>query len=100
MKSRFIALLLLLAALTGCNRSPGALEGTWKSEGIVVPMTITFRPGETEAMGVIEQVAYTAEGNVVKVTYKDGIMKGSSIAFTLVDKNTATNPMYTLRRLQ
>jgi hypothetical protein len=63
-------------------------------------MTITFRPGETEAMGVIEQVAYIAEGNVVKVTYKDGMMKGSSIAFTLVDKNTATNPMYTLRRLR
>jgi hypothetical protein len=51
-------------------------------------------------MGIIEQVAYTAEGNVVKVTYKDGMMKGSSTAFTIVDKNTATNPMYTLRRVR
>jgi hypothetical protein len=63
-------------------------------------MTIAFRPGETETMGIIEQVAYTAEGNVVKVTYKDGMMKGSSTAFTIVDKNTATNPMYTLRRVR
>jgi hypothetical protein len=63
-------------------------------------MTIAFRSGETETLGVIEQVAYTTEGNVVKVTYKDGMMKGSSIAFTIVDRNTATNPMYTLRRVR
>lgn len=99
MRGRFTVTLLLLAALTGCNRSPGALEGTWKSDGIV-PMTIVFRPGETEAMGVIEQVDYATEGNVVKVTYKDGIMKGSSIAFTIIDKNTAANSMYTLHRIR
>jgi hypothetical protein len=99
MRNRFTTTLLLLVALTGCNRSPGALEGTWKSEGIM-PMTIAFRPGETEAMGVIEQVDYKTEGNVVKVIYKDGMMKGSSIAFTMVDRNIATNPMYTLRRVR
>lgn len=32
-------------------------------------MTITFRPGETEAMGVIEPVDYETKGNAVKVTY-------------------------------
>jgi hypothetical protein len=63
-------------------------------------MTITFRPGETETMGVIEQVDYATNGKVVKVTYKDGIMEGSAIAFTIVDRNTVTNPMYTLRRIQ
>lgn len=63
-------------------------------------MTITFRPGETEAMGLVEQVDYKAEGNVVRVTYKNGILKGSSMVFTLVDRNTATNAMYTLRRIQ
>jgi hypothetical protein len=99
MRGRFTATLLLLATLAGCNRSPGALEGTWKSEGIM-PMTIAFRPGETEAMGVIEQVSYVTEGNVVKVTYKDGMMKGSSIAFTIIDKNTAINPLYTLHRIR
>jgi len=51
-------------------------------------------------MGVIEQVDYATKGNVVKVTYKDGMMKGSAIAFTIVDRNTVTNPMYTLRRIQ
>lgn len=96
---RFIAALLFVGVLTACNRSPGALEGTWKSDGIV-PMTITFRPGETESMGITEPVEYTIKENVVKVTYKDGMMKGSSLAFTLVNKNTATNPMFTLRRIR
>ena len=99
MRKHTIAALLMVATLAGCNRSPGALEGTWKADGLV-PMTITFRPGETEAMGVIEQVDYATNGNVVKVTYKDGMMKGSAISFTIVDRNTVTNPMYTLRRIQ
>lgn len=99
MRNYTIAALLLVATLAGCNRSPGPLEGTWKADGLV-PMTITFRPGETEAMGVIEKVDYTTNGNVVKVTYKDGLMKGSAIAFTIVNRNTATNPMYTLRRIR
>jgi hypothetical protein len=94
-----IAALLLVTTLAGCNRSPGALEGTWKADGLV-PMTITFRPGETEAMGVIEKVDYATSGNVIKVTYKDGMMKGSAIAFTIVNPNTASNPMYTLRRIR
>lgn len=99
MRNHIIAALLLATTLAGCSRSPGPLEGTWKADGLV-PMTITFRPGETEAMGVIEQVDYATKGNVVKVTYKDGIMKGSTIAFTIVNPNTATNPMYTLRRIR
>ena len=99
MRGRFTATLLLLTALIGCSRSRGPLEGTWKSEG-TVPMTIAFRPGETETMGVIEGVDYATEGNVVKVTYKDGMMKGSSIVFTIIDKNTATNPMFMLRRIK
>lgn len=99
MRNHAIAALLIAATLAGCNRSPGALEGTWKADGLV-PMTITFRSGETEAMGVIEQVDYATNGNVVKVTYKDGMMKGSAIAFTIVNQDTATNPMYTLRRIQ
>jgi len=99
MRNHAIAALLMVATLSGCNRSPAALEGTWKADGLV-PMTITFRSGETEAMGVIEQVDYATNGNVVKVTYKDGMMKGSAIAFTIVNQDTATNPMYTLRRIQ
>ena len=99
MRNHTIAALLMVTTLAGCNRSPGALEGTWKADGLV-PMTITFRSGETEAMGVIEQVDYATNGNVVKVTYKDGMMKGTAIAFTIVNQDTAANPMYTLRRIQ
>ena len=51
-------------------------------------------------MGVIEHVDYKAEGNTVEVTFKDGLMKGASMKFVLVDRNTATNPMYTLRRVR
>ncbi|MGZ4925330.1 MAG: hypothetical protein ACXV4B_02630 [Halobacteriota archaeon] len=62
-------------------------------------MTIAFRAGETEAMGVIEHVDYSTKGNVVTVTYRDGLMKGSAIAFKMVDGDTAVNSMYTLRRI-
>jgi hypothetical protein len=91
-----IAIGMLLA---GCSDSPGPLEGTWKASD-PMPMTITFRPGETEAMGVIERVDYKAAGNSVVVTYKDGLMKGSSMKYVLVDHNTATNPMLTLHRVR
>jgi len=98
MFKKAIAALILASALVGCGRSPGALEGTWQAVGM--PMTMTFRAGETETMGIIERVSYATEGNAVKVTYTDGMMKGSSIRFTMVDHNTAQNPMYTLRRIR
>lgn len=94
-----VVIVSALVAIAGCSNSPGALEGTWKADGLV-PMTITFRPGETEAMGMIEHVSYTTSGNVVNVTYKDGMMKGSSVRFVIVDANVAKNQMYTLRRVR
>jgi hypothetical protein len=99
MKTRNAVLLATVALVAGCSGSPGPLEGTWKADGLV-PMTIAFRPGETEAMGVIEHVDYKASGNSVEVTYKDGLMKGSSIKFVIVDHDTAKNSMYTLRRVR
>ena len=63
-------------------------------------MTIIFRPGETEAMGVIEHVEYKTEGKSVEVTYKDGLMKGSSMKYLLVDRDTAKNAMFTLHRVR
>lgn len=98
MKIYLIAAVAIGMLLAGCSASPGPLEGTWTASG-PLPMTIIFRPGETEAMGVIEHVDYKAEGNTVEVTYKDGLMKGASMKFVLLDSNTATNPMYTLRRV-
>lgn len=99
MKKHLISLIAIGPLLAGCSGSPGPLEGTWKASG-PMPMTITFRPGETEALGVIEHVDYKAEGNTVEVTYKDGLMKGSSMKYLLVDHNTATNSMFTLHRVQ
>jgi hypothetical protein len=99
MKKYLIASITTGLLLAGCSGSPGPLEGTWKASG-PMPMTITFRPGETEAMGVIEHVDYKTEGNSVEVTYKDGLMKGSSMRYVIVDRNTATNPMFTLHRVR
>ncbi|MGZ5198267.1 MAG: hypothetical protein ACXWC4_00720 [Telluria sp.] len=99
MKIYPIAAAVIGLLLAGCNGSPGALEGTWMASG-PLPMKITFRTGETETMGVIEHVDYKVAGNTVQVTYKDGLMKGSSMKFVFVDSNTATNPMYTLRRVR
>lgn len=99
MKKSLTASIAIGMLLVGCNGSPGPLEGTWRASG-PMQMTIIFRPGETETMGVIEQVNYKAEGNSVQVTYKDGLMKGSSMKYVLVDRNTATNPMLTLHRVR
>jgi hypothetical protein len=83
----FVAVLLALA-LTACGgSSPGPLAGTWQSAG-PVPMKTTFRSGETESMGLIEKVDYKADGNSVIVTYKDGLMKGSSMRVQMVNATT------------
>lgn len=99
MKTHFATVVATCMLIAGCSGSPGPLEGTWKANGLI-PMTITFRPGETETLGVIEHVDYKVEGNTVQLTYKDGLMKGASMRFVLVDHDTATNPMYTLRRVR
>lgn len=80
-----LALALVLAACG--NSSPGPLQGTWRSGGFM-PMTTTFRSGETEAMGIIEKVDYQVDGQSVLVTYKDGLMKGTSVRFVVIDENT------------
>jgi hypothetical protein len=69
------------------KKSPGKLEGTWKASGIM-PIQSTFRAGEMETMGIIEKVGYKAEGDSVIVTMKDGMMKGASVRYTLVDGAT------------
>jgi hypothetical protein len=79
--NRFLSCPVLLATLllVGCSRNdPGPLTGTWKMDGLI-PMTVQFRSGEEEAMGMIEKVSYEVQGNDVIVTYKDGIAKGMGI---------------------
>lgn len=89
--------LLILAACSG--NDPGPLTGTWRMGGLI-PMTVQFRPGETETMGVIERVSYEVKGNDVLVTYTDGIAKGMSMRYTITGKDTAQTQLGTLRRVQ
>lgn len=81
--------LLLAAALVGCgNSSPGRIQGTWQARGIL-PVKVTFRDGETETEGLIEKVGYSDQGDAVLITYKDGMMKGSSVRWRMLDEETA-----------
>ncbi len=92
-----VFLLLVLTACDGGN--PGPLEGTWKMKGIV-PMTITFRSGETEALGIIEKVSYEIKNNTVLVTYENGLMKGTSMRYTIINQNTVKSSLGTLRKIR
>ena len=94
----FIALTILALLLAGCGQDPGPLSGTWQMSG-PLPMTIQFRSGETESFGMIEKVSYEVEGNDVLVTYKDGLMKGTSVRYTLVNQNTARTQLGSLQRV-
>lgn len=86
---RKFVLLAFVTILVACGGgAPGPLGGTWQSTS-GFPMTITFRNGETEALGLIEKVDYKVEGKTVFVTYKDGLMKGTSVRFSMVNPTTA-----------
>jgi len=64
------------------------------------PSIAVFRPWETEAMGMIEKVSYETEGNDVLVTYEDGLAKGTTMRYTVVDQNTVRTDLGTLHRVQ
>jgi hypothetical protein len=96
---KLLSLSIALILVAGCGRSPGPLEGQWQASGIV-PMKITFRPGETEAMGIIEKVSYSVDGNSVRVTSEDGLMKGSAMVYVMIDRNTAKAEMFGLKRIR
>jgi len=97
---RVTALTIVASALAACTGGgPGPLEGTWTMEE-PVPTKVVFRPGETEAMGMIEKVSYETEGNDVLVTYEDGLAKGTTMRYTVVDKNTVRTELGTLHRVQ
>ena len=98
MKKILITLLLVLV-LTSCGKSPGPLEGTWKMSGFM-PMTVTFRDGETEALGMIEKVSYRVEGKDVLVTYEGGIAKGTTMRYTITGPNSARTELGTLTRVR
>lgn len=64
-----------------------------------IPMTVTFRKGETEALGIIEKVTYKTEGNDVFVTYEDGMAKGTTMRYTILGPNVVRTALGTLRRV-
>jgi hypothetical protein len=93
-------LAVVVFLIVGCSRNdPGPLTGTWKMEGLI-PMTVQFRTGETEALGMIEKVSYEIQGSDVIVTYKDGIAKGTGIRYTMAGPNTARTELGTLQRIK
>lgn len=92
---------LLVLGLAACSRSdPGPLAGTWRMAG-PMQMTVQFRPGESEAMGMIEKVSYEVKGNQVIVTTESGPMKGIAARYVLTAPNTAVVPgVGTLSRIK
>ncbi|OUD14680.1 hypothetical protein TPSD3_09070 [Thioflexithrix psekupsensis] len=66
----------------------------------LMPMTVQFRKGETETMGIIEKVSYKISGNDVLVTYEDGIMKGTTMRYTIADKDTVKTELGLLQRVK
>jgi len=100
--SIFRGTLLSIAAfiLMACaGDSPGPLEGTWATTE-PIPVTVSFRSGEAEAMGRIKKVSYKMDGNEVLVTYKDGTVNGTSYLYTVVDANTIRSESGTFRRVR
>lgn len=97
---RYLALatFVFIAACTG-SRNPGPLAGTWHMSG-AIPMTVTFREGETEALGMIEKVSYEITGNDVLVTSLDGFAEGTTFRYTMTGPDTARSALGTLRRVR
>lgn len=62
-------------------------------------MVTDFRSGETETMGMIEKVGYSVNGSSVLVTYKDGVMKGTTLRFDMVNPTTAKAMGMTYRKI-
>jgi hypothetical protein len=68
--------------------------------GGVLPMTIQFRNGETEAMGMIEKVSYERSGQDVIVKYENGLMKGTAMRYTMTGPDSARTELGTLQRVR
>ncbi|MDP1611151.1 MAG: hypothetical protein Q8M11_08825 [Sulfuritalea sp.] len=97
---RFLLTVACLLSIVGCSGGdPGPLSGTWKMGGLM-PMTVKFRHGETEALGIIEKVSYEVKGNDVIVTYQDGLAKGMAMRYTVTGPNTVRTEMGVLQRIK
>ncbi len=91
---------MLSLMLVGCSgNDPGPLGGTWKMAG-PIPLTVTFRYGETESLGMIDKVSYKKEGNDVLVTYKAGFAEGTTMRYTIINPNMVRTELGTLHRIK
>lgn len=105
LRKQFLVLMLVfaVAVFSGCTRnSPGPIEGTWELTELagIMRVTMTFRPGEAESLGIIDKVTYRSEGRDVIVTYETGLSKGSAMRVTVVDENTIRTDLGTFRRVR
>ena len=96
---RLLVTTFLALCLAACGGDPGPLKGTWRMGG-VLPMTIQFRSGETEAMGMIEKVSYERSGQDVIVKYESGLMTGTAMRYTMTGPDTARSELGTLQRVR
>lgn len=95
-----IVAVIAAAVLLGCaGQDPGPLKGTWRLTG-PIPMTVHYRPGESEALGVIDKVSYQVKGNDVIVTYETGISKESAMRITMTGPNSARSEIGNLTRIK
>ena len=98
--SRSLALTALALAAVACSSAdPGALEGTWKVTD-PIPVTVTFREGEMEAMGITKKVTYQPKGHEVLVTHQEGATKGLTFSYEVVDNDTIVSESGTFHRVQ
>ncbi len=97
---RLVVAAAFALTIDACNRSanPGPLAGKWQMSG-ALPMTIIFRSGETESLGIIEKVSYRTEGSDVLVTYTDGMAKGMAMRYTMTGADSARTELGSLRRV-
>jgi hypothetical protein len=79
--------------------SPGPLEGTWTAAE-PMPITVSFRSGEVEAMGATRKASYRVSGNDVLVTYLEGANKGTTFRYTVIDADTIRSESGTFRRVR
>lgn len=96
----YLAVGMTALAVAGCGKSdPGPVAGTWRLTG-AVPMTIQYRAGESEAMGLIEKVSYEVNGSDVIVKSESGPMKGTAFRLRVTGPDTLQSELGTLRRVR
>jgi hypothetical protein len=85
------ALLLTMVILSSCSDNP--LLGTWKAKSgqnsayIACP-EITFTESMSRCGGIVEEVDYEVQGNLVIVSSDLGDIFGMKVAYELADDNT------------